>query len=375
MWFSVHVDGQPDTTWEATRAAIQGPETADDHINLKSLQADGSGRVYAAVKTSFDTASAPLIMLLVRDPSTGDWSSYPIARVSDCPNRPIVVIDEENRVLHAFFTAPAPPDFACNSTGGAIYEKTSPLDAVSFPVGSGTPVIVDADSAAVHNVSSTKQNVTSLTGLAVLASNGKTARYWHHYDPLTPSGPPTANFTAAPTSGAAPLAVNFTDLSSGSPNAWSWSFGDGGVSTERNPTHTYTSPGTYTVALTVTNASGTDTATRADYITVTQPPPDFTVSASPSSQTVVRGNSTSYTITVTPSNGFTGSVTLSVGGLPAGADGTFSPNPVDVPASSTATLSVTTTPTTKNGNYTLTVTGVSGTLTRTTRVALQIKRR
>src|SRR5829696_2831438 len=104
MYFAVHDDGAPDTTWGASRTAIQGPQTADDHINLKSLQADGSGRVFAAVKTSFTTSSAPLIMLLVRDASTGDWSSYPVARVSDCPNRPLVLIDEENQVLHVFAT-------------------------------------------------------------------------------------------------------------------------------------------------------------------------------------------------------------------------------------------------------------------------------
>jgi hypothetical protein len=47
-------------------------------------------------------------MLLVREPATGVWSSYPVARVSDCPNRPIVVIDEENRILHSFATYPRP---------------------------------------------------------------------------------------------------------------------------------------------------------------------------------------------------------------------------------------------------------------------------
>jgi hypothetical protein len=95
MYFAVHVDGQPETVWGAARTAIQGPNTADDHINLKSLQVDSSGRVYAAVKTSFTNSSQPQIMLLVRDRSTGDWTSYPIARVSDCPNRVIVLIDEE----------------------------------------------------------------------------------------------------------------------------------------------------------------------------------------------------------------------------------------------------------------------------------------
>jgi len=198
MWFSVHMDSDPDTTWTAARTAIQGPNTADDHINLKALTADNSGRVYAAVKTSFTNNPQPQIMLLVRDLSTGNWTSYPISRVADCPNRVIVLIDEENRVLHTYFTAPAPPSFSCNSSGGEIQTKTSPLDAVSFPVGSGTTVIRDADSAVVHNVTSTKQNVSSATGIAILARNSATKRYWHAYIPIG-SGPPPPTPTPGPT--------------------------------------------------------------------------------------------------------------------------------------------------------------------------------
>ena len=93
----------------------------------------------------------------------------------------MVLIDEENRVLHTFYTAPAPPSYDCHSGGGAIYEKATPLDAISFATGYGTPVILDADSPFVHDVSSTKQNVNSKTGIALLAVNTQTDRYWHQY--------------------------------------------------------------------------------------------------------------------------------------------------------------------------------------------------
>ena len=122
MYFAVHDDLDPDTTWQPSETAIQGPGTADDHINLKSLQSDGSGRVYAAVKTSFESSAQPLIMLFVRDPASGDWSSYPIARVSECPNRPIVLIDEENRSSARYSTAPAPAGFTCTRRGGDLRE-------------------------------------------------------------------------------------------------------------------------------------------------------------------------------------------------------------------------------------------------------------
>ena len=74
---------------------------------------------------------------------------------------------------------------------------------------------------------------------------------------------PIAAFTAAPATGAAPFQVTFTDAStapSSSIASWSWEFGDGQVSAQPNPVHTYTNPGVYTVRLTVVNSLGlTDT--------------------------------------------------------------------------------------------------------------------
>ena len=97
---------------------------------------------------------------------------------------------------------------------------------------------------------------------------------------------PTANFSASPTSGVAPLAVNFTDLSSGSPTSWSWIFGDGGISTAQNPNYSYTTAGTYSVSLSVSNAQGSDAITKTGYIIVSAPntdPPIADFSGSPTS--------------------------------------------------------------------------------------------
>ncbi|WP_281085411.1 PKD domain-containing protein, partial [Methanosarcina acetivorans] len=80
---------------------------------------------------------------------------------------------------------------------------------------------------------------------------------------------PEAAFTADVTNGTAPLTVNFTDQSTESPTSWLWDFGDGSTSTEKNPAHTYTADGNYSVKLTVTNASGSDDELKTDYITVT----------------------------------------------------------------------------------------------------------
>jgi PKD repeat protein len=77
---------------------------------------------------------------------------------------------------------------------------------------------------------------------------------------------PAAAFSGSPTSGATSLNVVFTDRSTGSPTSYRWTFGDGTSSTEKNPIHTYTKAGTYTVTLTTTNAAGSSTVTRSRYV-------------------------------------------------------------------------------------------------------------
>jgi PKD repeat protein len=80
--------------------------------------------------------------------------------------------------------------------------------------------------------------------------------------------PVSANFSADPMNGVAPMSVSFTDESAGSITSWSWNFGDGSSITEQNPSHTYVNSGTYTVSLTVTGPAGSDTETKTAYITV-----------------------------------------------------------------------------------------------------------
>ncbi len=101
---------------------------------------------------------------------------------------------------------------------------------------------------------------------------------------LNPSqSAPVANFSGTPTSGAYPLAVTFTDTSTGGPTAWSWTFGDSNSSTVQNPSHTYTAAGSYTVALTAANSGGNNTCTMTNYITVTSPAPVANFSGTPTS--------------------------------------------------------------------------------------------
>jgi PKD repeat protein len=79
---------------------------------------------------------------------------------------------------------------------------------------------------------------------------------------------PVADFSANRTSGVVPMAVQFTDKTTGTPTSWAWSFGDGSTSTEQNPVHVYTVKGTYSVQLTATNNEGASTKTKPGYIRV-----------------------------------------------------------------------------------------------------------
>ncbi len=108
-----------------------------------------------------------------------------------------------------------------------------------------------------------------------------------------------------------------------------------------------------------------------NYVCGVPPAPDYSLAATPNSNTVVRGASTSYSVNIARTGGFAGSVTLSVAGLPNGASPTFNPNPVSGASSSlSVTTSSTTTPA---GSYPLTITGVGGGLTHTISVTMVVQ--
>ncbi len=100
----------------------------------------------------------------------------------------------------------------------------------------------------------------------------------------------------------------------------------------------------------------------------------FSLDGTPNRQAVSVGGGTSYAVTITPAGGFRWSVSLSLSGLPSGASASFTPNPVDLRTGTSSTLSVTTSPTTTPDQYALTLTGVSGSLTSSTTVRLQVRR-
>jgi len=100
------------------------------------------------------------------------------------------------------------------------------------------------------------------------------------------------------------------------------------------------------------------------------PSPDFSLQMASNSQTVTAGSTASYTATVEALNGFSGTVTLSASGLPAGTTASFNPDQVN--GAGTSAVSLVTTPSTAGGSYTVTITGVSGTLQQSGTVTLVV---
>ncbi|OPZ45103.1 MAG: PKD domain protein [Euryarchaeota archaeon ADurb.BinA087] len=174
---------------------------------------------------------------------------------------------------------PPPPvaQFTANKTAG-----NAPLTVQFTDLSTGSPTSWAWDFQNDGSTDSTAKNpvfpyaTPGLYSVKLTATNagGSDPEIKTNYINVT-TAPPVANFTANKTAGTAPLTVQFTDLSTGSPMSWAWDFQNDGTtdSTVKNPVFTYAAAGTYTVKLTATNAGGSDPEIKSNYITVTVAPP------------------------------------------------------------------------------------------------------
>lgn len=149
----------------------------------------------------------------------------------------------------------------------------------------------------------------------------------------TGNTPPVAQFFAGVVSGQAPLSVQFLDASTAgsSPiSSWAWDFGDTTTSTEPNPTKVYADAGTYTVSLTVTSPIGSDTETRAGFVTVEALSPALLASSNPadgeSGVAVTRETILTFTAPLDPAVVFNAAVTLRAGSQPVSTYRNLSPD-------------------------------------------------
>ena len=161
--------------------------------------------------------------------------------------------------------------FVGSPTSGCAPFAVNFTDQSTGTISSWSWTFGDGGTSTTQNPSHTYAAAGSYTvSLTVTGSGGSDLETKSNY--ITVSGIPSANFVGSPTSGYAPLTVNFTDQSTSAPTSWSWDFGDASISTAQNPQHVYSNPGTYTVSLTATNACGSNGNTKTGYITVIQAP-------------------------------------------------------------------------------------------------------
>ena len=133
-------------------------------------------------------------------------------------------------------------------------------------------------------------------------------------------------------------------------------------------THPTTALGTY--PLTITGTSGAlSHSIVVTMIVTTHGPTTFALAASPATQTVTPGSSTTYTITETPAGGFVGAVTLLGVNVPAGVTPSFATNPF----TGSTTMTLATTASTPLGTYHIVVAGYSGSLLQTTPITLIVQ--
>ncbi|MCK6209405.1 Ig-like domain-containing protein [Georgenia sp. EYE_87] len=211
LYFATHDDGTGDTAadWSLKEALCDLPRCADDHLNIKSVDA-ASGQVFAAVKTSLNDGSQvagdPLIVLYRFDIATAQYTARTVWTVAQDVTRAVVVLDAANSRAHVFGAAPC-------CSGGVVYSKNISFDlSTGFEAGLGTPVIKSALDPKVNNVTSTKQSVTTSTGLVVLAGDDSTRYYLHAYLPLGEPPTPPPDTTAPSIAGVVP-ADGATDVS------------------------------------------------------------------------------------------------------------------------------------------------------------------
>jgi len=163
-----------------------------------------------------------------------------------------------------------------------IRTGTAPLTVTFTDQSTGSPTTWAWDVNNDGSVDYTTQNATHTyttagnytVNLTVKNAGGSDSEVKTDYITVTIPTAPVANFSANITSGTAPLTVRFTDESTNTPTSWFWDFGDGSTATTRDATHTYTTYGTRTVNLTVTNAAGSNSMIRDKYITVMESPAD-----------------------------------------------------------------------------------------------------
>src|SRR6266850_705857 len=312
-----------------TRGSYEG------HIEIYSpaylFNGDGSSAARPTVSGLSSSTFAYGAAFQVQTPEAANITSVVLVR----PGAPTHAFDMDQRLVGLSYTS-----------GAGVLNVTAPPNSNIAPPGYYMLFILNS------------AGVPSLARFVRLSAN---------QPPTATITSPTGNVTVNP--GQSVLFSGTGSDPDGSISSYSWTFpgGNPGSSSLASPGNvTYSTPGTYVASLTVTDNAGTVSQPATRTITV----PDFSLTATPTSRTVLAGAGTTYTATVNPGTGFSGTVAFSVTGLPSGTTASFSP--ASITTSGSTTLTVSTSASTPGGTYTLTIRGTSGPLTHTFNVTLVV---
>ena len=204
-----------------------------------------------------------------------------------------------------------------------IYNGTSVSAPLIGNYSATTPGTVTANSGAMTLRFTSDGNTTGIGWKSTWTATGGTC---------SPPVTPVADFSATPTTVGTATPVQFTDLSTNTPTAWSWTFTGGtpATSTVKNPSVTYATVGTYSVSLTASNSAGSNTKTKTGYIIVTAP---TVINMQNATVTTCTGtlyddggptanytNSKAYTLVIQPAGATSVSMNFTQWGLESGYD-------------------------------------------------------
>ena len=218
-------------------------------------------------------------------PSSWSWSFPGGTPSSSTDQNPVVVYNNPGNYDVTLTTT--------NSAGADVENKVDYIEVLSAPMASFTPIVFNGNQVAFTNTSTlgtifnwdfgdgnsssqsdplhtyTVDGIYTVTLTVINACGVSTIT-----EMVEITTQPVAGFSATPTGGCEPLTVQFSDQSSANVSGWSWDFPGGtpSTSTDQNPSVTFSSAGTYSVSLTVTNASGVNTISQTNYITVDPAP-------------------------------------------------------------------------------------------------------
>jgi len=266
-------DGNPAESLQVTMKIwiryCEGNRTLQEFSNNQDLT-DSTGYWFSGLYTSFEYTNKKDVVVaefhIVREGSI-DFYHTEEYRWEDVENEQVGYVT----IILPINEGEAPlADFIASDTSISIDQSVNFSDESTNLPTNWEWDFGDGNTSSIQNPSHTFNDTGSYT-ISLKAANdfGSGIETKEDYIIVSTVAPaPVADFYASEVFIDVGQSLTFYDQSSNSPTSWQWDFGDGNTSAVQNPSHSYDNSGSYTISLTATNASGSDTETKEDYIVV-----------------------------------------------------------------------------------------------------------